>query len=154
MFQTFNPLRSRTFRKALIFAALCALPAAQAGCLIAAAGAAGAGTVAYVRGDTGATVAAGPEAVTEAAKAAVEQDMKLTVISSTASAVDGKVVARTANDAKLVVVVESAGEGVSRVSVRVGNFGNEDLQQQVLEKIKARLGDAPAEEPVADAAGE
>lgn len=150
----FNSKHSRTLWKLLAAAALCALPATQAGCLIAAAGAAGAGTAAYVRGDTDATVSAGPEAVTEAARAVAEQDMKLAVVSSTASAVDGKVVARTANDAKLAVVVKSAGENLSKVSVRVGNFGNEDLQQQVLEKIKARLGETPAEEPVADAAGE
>ena len=148
-----NTLTGRTVRNLLALGVLGALLASQSGCLVAAAGA-GAGTVAYIRGDSDATVAAGPEAVTEAAEAAVAE-MKLTVVSSTASTVDGKVVARTANDAKLVVVVKSTGNDVSKVSVRVGNFGDEGLQQQVLEKIKARLAEAsaaPDDEPVAGAA--
>jgi hypothetical protein len=84
-----------------------------------------------------------PVAVTSAAKSVVE-DLQLTVVSSGASGLDGKVVARTANNRKLTVDVKTAGESLSRVTVRAGGFGDKTIQKQVLDRIKAKLPAAPA----------
>lgn len=83
-------------------------------------------------------LAADPPAVTEAATEVLRDDMKLTLISSTSTAVDGKVVARTAQDTRVDVDVVKAGENVSNVSIRVG-LGDEAMSVQILEAIKAKL---------------
>lgn len=118
----------------------------QTGCLLVAAGAATGTTVAYVRGDLESSVNGNPEQVTAASKKAME-DMKFTVISSGASNIDGQVTARTAQDTKVKVVVKGQGDNVSAVSIRVGNFGNQSLSAQILEKIRANVKDAPATQP-------
>ena len=87
-------------------------------------------------------VAADPVAVTGAAKT-VAEDLQLTVVSSVASGLDGKMIARTANNRKLTVDVKSAGESLSRVTVRAGGFGDKTIQRQVLDRIRAKLPAAP-----------
>ena len=123
----------------LILIALCvALMATQTGCRVAA-GAVGAGTgVAYVRGDTEAVLEGKASDVTAASEAAARQ-MQLTVISKNASGLDGKVVARTAADTPVVVVVKAEGPSASRVSIRVGRFGDDVMQATLLQRIRENL---------------
>jgi hypothetical protein len=110
----------------------------QMGCLLLAAGA-GAGTgVAYVKGDTDAVIDADTKTVTAASERAMK-DMELYVISSAATGLDGRVDGRTAGDTKVVVVVKHYGENLSKVSVRVGNFGNSVMQDELLEKIRENI---------------
>ena len=89
-----------------------------------------------------------PVAVTNAAKSVVE-DLKLTVVASGSSGLDGKVIARTANNTKLTVDVKSAGENLSRVTIRAGGFGDRTIQKQVLDRIRAKLPAAPTSTEVA-----
>ena len=86
-----------------------------------------------------ATLAAGPAAVTEAAKEVME-DMDLIVISSEATAIDGRVIARTAQDVKVRIDSKQVGESVSEVFVRVGKLGDKDLSLTILDEIKEELG--------------
>ncbi len=86
-----------------------------------------------------ATLAASPAAVTEAANE-VLGDMDLTLISSNSTAIDGRVIARTAQDVKVRVDSEKIGEDVSEVSIRVGTLGDSDLGLAVLTEIKKELG--------------
>ena len=86
---------------------------------------------------------ADPVAVTSAAKS-VAEELKLTVLSSGASGLDGKVIARSANKTKLTVSVKSAGENLSRVTVRAGGFGDRTIQKQVIDRMKAKLPAPPA----------
>jgi hypothetical protein len=88
-------------------------------------------------------VTADPVTVTSAAKE-VAEDLKLTVVSSGATGLDGKLIARTANNTKLTVDVKSAGENLSRLTVRAGGFGDKTVQKQVLDRIRAKLPAAPA----------
>ncbi len=127
------------------------LLASQSGCLIAAAAAGTGATVAYVRGDLETTIDAGPKATTEAAERAFK-DLEIAVISKEASSLDGKVTGRTARDVKLVVVVKGESDKLSKVSVRVGTFGDDAMQSRVLEKIKQELAGTasrPSTQPVA-----
>ena len=129
----------RTVVSTLILITLCvALMATQAGCLVAAAAAGTGATVAYVRGDTETTLPGHPKEVTAASEAAAK-DMKLTVTQSTSSGLDGKMVARTASDTPVVVTVKSEGPDSSHVTIRVGRFGDDVMQNQVLEKIRENL---------------
>lgn len=86
-----------------------------------------------------ATLAANPASVTEAAKEVLE-DMDLIIISSNATAIDGRVIARTAQDVKVRVDSESVGENVSEVFIRVGTLGDKDLSMTILDEVKEELG--------------
>ena len=96
--------------------------------------------VKYVAGSYQQRFAAAPPQLVDAARAVVE-DMKLILIDSEATELDGKVVARTAQDRKVNISVESEGPDVSLVSVRVGTLGDEEISQMILDKIKEKLGE-------------
>ena len=114
------------------------LMASQTGCLLLAAGAGAGTTVAYVKGDTDAVVDADTKTVTAASEKAMKE-MELYVVSSSATGFDGRVDGRTPGDTKVVVVVKHYGENLSKVSVRVGNFGNSAMQDELLEKIRQNV---------------
>lgn len=86
-----------------------------------------------------ATLAATPAAVTEAAKEVLE-DMDLVIDSSNATAIDGRVVARTAQNVKVRVDSAKVGEKSSEVLIRVGTLGDTDLSLAILTEIKKELG--------------
>ncbi|MDQ3441273.1 MAG: DUF3568 domain-containing protein [Planctomycetota bacterium] len=114
------------------------LLATQAGCFLAAAAVGTGAGVAYVRGDTDTVVSALPQEVAAASAAAAEQ-MNLTVTSNNATRLDARVVARTASDTPVVVAVKAEGPSASRVSIRVGRFGDDSMQSTMLEKIRQNL---------------
>ncbi len=92
-----------------------------------------------------ATLAASPAAVTEAANE-VLGDMDLIIINSSSTSIDGRVVARTAQDVKVRVDSEKIGESVSEVFIRVGKLGDADLSLTILDEIKEELGIPTSEE--------
>jgi len=103
-----------------------------------------------------ATLAAGPSAVTEAAVNVLE-DMDLIIINQAATAIDGRVVARTAQDVKVRVDSEKIGQGVSEVYIRVGKLGDADLSMTILNEVKEQLGievEVEVEEEVEEAVEE
>ena len=129
----------RTVTSTLVLIVLCVvLLATQAGCFLAVAAAGTGAGVAYVRGDTDAVVSALPQEVA-AASAAAAKEMNLTVTSNNSSRLDARVVARTASDTPVVVTVKAEGPEASRVSIRVGRFGDDVMQATMLEKIRQNL---------------
>lgn len=92
-----------------------------------------------------AVLAASPAAVTEAANE-VLSDMDLIIINSNSTSVDGRVIARTAQDVKVRVDSNKIGENVSEVFIRVGGIGDTELSLTILNEIKEELGFAPYEE--------
>jgi len=130
-------MSSKTSRWVMLLAAVGMMPMLS-GCLLAAAGAAGAVGVAYAKGDLTATLEANPQQVVDATNEAFEQ-MDIVQVGSNATAVDGQVTGRTAGDDRIVVNVKSEGASASRISIRVGTFGDETLSRQILDKIKANL---------------
>jgi hypothetical protein len=125
-------------RTTFVIISLTLILVTQTGCLaIAAAGAAGAG-VAYAKGDSSNTVEGTPPQVAMAAEHAFLQ-MGMVVVSNRSSMVDCEVIARTAQDEKVDVVAKAQTDRFSEVSVRVGTFGDDSLQSQVLMKIRENL---------------
>ena len=109
-----------------------------AGCVaVVAAGAAG-GTVAYVRGALQATLDQPVEPVGAAATRAMG-DLKFALVSSKVDAVSGEIIARTALDVKIAIVLKRLSDRSTRVDIRVGVFGDQAISQQVLEQIKKNL---------------
>jgi len=86
-----------------------------------------------------ATLAAKPAAVTEAAKVVLEK-MDLIVINSTSTSTEGRVVARTTEDMKVSVDSWRVGDGVSKLSIRMGKLGDPGLSLTILDEIKNELG--------------
>lgn len=132
----------KRYRLALSVVVLAPLALSQAGCLLAAAAAGTAGGVMYVKGDTHASVEADPKTVARVAVEAV-REMEMVLVSNSATSADGKVVARTAADTKVVIVAKAQGRNASSVSIRVGNFGDEMLQDDLLKRIREKVKETP-----------
>lgn len=79
-----------------------------------------------------------PDKVTTAASKACE-DLKLEDINSNGTAVDGRVVARTAQGDDVTINIEQAGDNVSKVTVHVGATGDEAMSKQLVDRIKSHL---------------
>ena len=107
------------------------------GCLVAAVGA-GAGTVAYLRGDLETTEAKGIDTVYAATKKAMEQ-LELNVSRDTKDALSAEIVARDAQDKKITINLKSTTEGTTKISIRVGTFGSETKSILIYDQIKKNL---------------
>ncbi|HVU34195.1 MAG TPA: DUF3568 family protein [Opitutaceae bacterium] len=108
------------------------------GCLAVAAGAAGAGTVAYIRGELDATVGYNLDAVDRAANQAGQQ-LQFAKINESADAFTRVITLRTAEDKKVEIKLRRSGDALTRVEIRVGLFGDEAISRALLEKIQANL---------------
>lgn len=95
------------------------------------------GTKNYV-GTYTTNIDARPDKVANAAKQALE-DMALKNITVSSTKVDGKLEATTAQNDKVTVKIDQAGENVSEVSIRVGAFGDEAISKQIISKTKDHL---------------
>jgi hypothetical protein len=120
----------------IVIAAL-VLSIASSGCVVAAAGAGAAGA-AYVMGSLDASLPANPERIVEASKD-VLKDSDIHVLESDATSVDGTVVGRTALDRKIEITVKRVDDKQSKISIRVGTFGDKEVSQDLFDRIKARV---------------
>ena len=112
--------------------------ALSSGCLLLAAGAAGAGTVAYVRGELKASLGHDLSATMRATGRAIEQ-LKFVKISERADALSANYTLRTAQDKKIEVELTKVGDVLTQVEIRVGVFGDEKVAMTILDKIKVNL---------------
>ncbi|HKX45209.1 MAG TPA: DUF3568 family protein [Planctomycetota bacterium] len=110
-----------------------------AGVLLAAGAAAGAVTVAYVEGDLETHLDASPVQIAAATEKAFE-DLELTRLESDVTELDGRIEAESSEGKSVVVQLESLEDGRTKISIRVGHFGDEGLSRQVLERIREHLG--------------
>jgi len=124
---------TRTVVLGLVLGAAGTLPA----CVVASAGPDASGTV-YVLGHLDAKVSGTPQDVVKASEK-VFKDQDMHIVSSDATGLDGKVVARTALETRIEVTVERQDDSTSKLSIRVGTFGDQKLSRELFEKIKARL---------------
>jgi hypothetical protein len=130
------------FRKTLVrllagFLLMASL-ALHTGCVVVAAGAAGAGAVAYILGDLETTLEGGLDSVHRASGRAISQ-LEFVKISDRKDALSANLVARTAQDKKIDIVLTKTADNLTKVQIRVGVFGDEELSRALLDKIKANL---------------
>jgi len=128
----------RCLRLAPAAIALSAMLSAAPGCFLVAAGAAGAGSVAYVRGELDAHLGSPLDAVANATDNAIAQ-LQLAKISETRDAFSAKILARSAEDEKIDVTIVKEADNLTKVSIRIGVFGKEEKSRAILDKIKASL---------------
>ena len=127
----------RSLRTLGAMLALAALPWVS-GCVVVAAGAVGAGAVAYVRGELESSVEHDLDATYRATQRALAA-MEFAKISERKSAVDAELLSRTALDKKVEIKLVKITDRVTKVQIRVGFVGDEQLSLAILEKIKAEL---------------
>ncbi|HTL68508.1 MAG TPA: DUF3568 family protein [Lacunisphaera sp.] len=117
----------------LVGSSLVVLP----GCIVAAAGA-GAGAVAYVRGELDANLNNDYSKVVDSTRRSIK-DLEFAMVSENKDALKAVFVARTALDKKVEITVENSGKRLTHIKIRVGLFGDESLSVSILDKIKAGL---------------
>jgi hypothetical protein len=128
--------RWRLALPALVLGAVVALTSTD--CIaVAAAGAAGAG-VAWVRGTLEVNLEDNLDVVYKATQNAV-RELEFAPVNERKSGVDASVLARTALDKRVEIVLKKIGPNTTHVSIRVGVFGDETLSLAVLDRIKAGL---------------
>lgn len=126
-------------RTLLAFLILAAAPVAwTTGCLAVAAGAAGAGTVAYIRGELNASLNNSLDTVDRATNRAVEQ-LRFAKINQSSDALSRVITLRTAEDKKIEIRLSRTTDSLTQVRIRVGVFGDETVSRILLDKIKENL---------------
>jgi hypothetical protein len=128
----------KTVWKSWVMLAVMALLPLLSGCVAVLAGAAGAGTVAWVEGRLDATLDASFDQAEKAANRAVTQ-LQFVKVNEKKDALTAIMIARTAEDKKIEIKVVRAGDTTSRVQISVGVFGDEGQSLAILDKIKANL---------------
>ncbi|PTX91614.1 DUF3568 family protein [Opitutus sp. ER46] len=132
-------MKNSHIRTRIVAALLLLTPVAvTTGCLAVAAGAAGAGTVAYIRGELDASLGHNLDTVDRAANRAAEQ-LRFVKISESADAISRVITLRTAEDKKVEVHLNRTSDTLTRVRIRVGVFGNESLSRLFLERLQSNL---------------
>jgi hypothetical protein len=109
------------------------------GCFVLAAGAAaGAGTVAYVRGELDATLDRNYEATVRGANLAIQQ-LEFAKTSEAKDAISDVIKGRTGQDKRVEIDVTRLGDNLTRVQIRIGIFGDEMISRTILDKMKQNL---------------
>jgi hypothetical protein len=108
------------------------------GCALMLGGAAGAGTVAYVKGELKEQLPATTEQIRDAIGGATAQ-LGLVTIKTEADKLSGDYVVRTGSDEKVMIRYERVKDNLTEVRIRVGMFGDENLSRSIMGEIKKRL---------------
>jgi len=108
------------------------------GCFWAVAAGAGAGTYAFVKGDLETMERESVEELYNAALAALEE-LKIPVITKSQDALVAQIEGRNAEDKKVAIKIEVAENELSKMSIRIGMFGDQEQSKVIYDKIKALL---------------
>ena len=109
----------------------------QAGCLVLAAAGAGAGTVAYTRGDLETTSSKSVAEVYKIIKASCK-DMDFEIHKQEQKEFSGLIVANS-DFGKVAFTIKGKSPTKTGLSIRVGTFGDKEASQLILDKIKPQL---------------
>ena len=112
--------------------------AVTSGCVAVVAGAGAGAAVAYVRGDLDTTLDASFAKSVRAVEKTIAQ-LKYTKISDHQDALQATLIARNAADQKIELYLEKLTDDATKLKIRVGTFGEEALQNEILAKIKSNL---------------
>jgi len=128
-------IRTKLFVLPLLLAA--ALMFVQ-GCMTVALVGAGAGTVMYAKGDLETVLSNDINSAYEATQKSVKQ-LELNVSSKVKDELTAKIVARDAQDKKITIRLASTAENTTKISIRVGLFGDETKSRLIYEQIQKNL---------------
>jgi len=100
-----------------------------------AAAGAGAGSVAYIKGELHSTESVSFDRAWSAAKSAMN-DMGFVITDEDKDAVKGKILALGVDNKKVRVEFSREAMYVTKLKIRVGTFGNEKVSRLILDKIR------------------
>ncbi len=106
--------------------------------VVGAAGVAGGGSVAYIRGDLEVSLDGQPDSVAEATRKAF-RSLGIDLIRADVSKLDARVEGRTAMDRKIMVLIEQDTVGASKLAIRVGVFGDAEMSVRIYDEIKKNM---------------
>lgn len=112
--------------------------ATTGGCFAVVAGVGAGAAVAYVRGDLDTTLSANFDRSVRAAQKAMA-DLKFAKIVETQDAIQAVLTYRDARDRKIELFVAKETDVSTKLKIRVGTFGEEVLQQEILSRVKSNL---------------
>lgn len=124
-------------RQILLINALIGITIIGQGCVAAAIGigaAGAAGTIAYIKGDLEAVEADDLDVVYEAALKA-SKELELRVFYKTKDALSATIYARDAEDKKVSITLKRTTEQTTKLSIRIGTFGDETKSRLIYQKI-------------------
>jgi len=125
-------------KRIILIVLLIGIAAFNQGCVVAAVGVGAAGTIAYVRGDLEAVESHSLDNVYEATLKALEE-LELNVISKSKDALTATVNARDAQDKKVKITLKKTAEQSTKISIRIGTFGDETKSRLIYQKIDYNL---------------
>ena len=79
------------------------------------------------------------QARAHAATVAAFKDLQFGLVGDVTDAAQQRVSARTNTDKKVLVILEKEADSLTAIRVSVGNFGDEAMSMQVMNKIKSHL---------------
>jgi len=131
--------KDKTMAKKQIFLALlvCLSAVFMQGCAVALVGA-GAGTVAYLKGSLEAVV---DEEIGDVFDATVKalKELKIPTTKTQEDALAAIVVGRTVEDKKITIKLKATENNMTKLSIKIGMFGDRAQSQLIYDKIKKRL---------------
>ncbi|MHC4478558.1 MAG: DUF3568 family protein [Planctomycetota bacterium] len=125
-------------KKLILTALLAAVALYVQGCMLVAVGAAAGGTVAYVKGDLEATESRDLDTVYAASKKAVA-DLQYSITKDSKDALQAVIVARDAADKKTTIKLTKVTDNSTKISIRVGTFGDKTKSNLIYQKIHDAL---------------
>ena len=131
----------RITRTTLILLLFCAIAITTQGCtaaLVAGGVAAGAGGVAYARGDLEAISDQPVENCYKASLAALDE-LDITVISRKQDVLASEIVAYAADDKKITIKIRWKDAGLTKLYIRIGAFGDQARANYIYDRIKEHL---------------
>jgi len=109
------------------------------GCVAIIGAGAGAGTVAYVKGELQTTYAAPFNRTWDASIEALK-DLGITIYNTKKDATEGDIEATKADGTKVKINLKPKGQDITVVKIRVGIFGDEEVSRTISNQISKRLG--------------
>jgi len=109
----------------------------MSGCALVLAGGAGAGTAVYIKGELQTNLEAPLQRSVAATNSAVDT-LGFMKISEEVDKLAGEIIARTAQDKKIKIKLNKVTENTTKISIRVGMFGDKTLSYSLLEEIKKK----------------
>ncbi len=107
----------------------------NSGCALLVGGAAGAGTVAFLKGELKTNEDVPIDKLLNATRAAIKE-MGFTIKKFEKEALSAKFVAMTADDKNITINLKKRNDYLTEISIRVGTFGDESLSKKILEEIR------------------
>lgn len=135
--------RNKTIKQAALLVLMLATgPLILTGCLAAAAvgggAVAGAGTIAYIKGELKATEGHSLDETWAATVKAVEE-LQFIVINKVKDAVSAEYKCVTADNKTVVIELKRIADNLTEIKIRVDTFGDEALSRYILNKIQSNL---------------